>query len=349
MERLHEAVVYINKNNIQGSLVECGVYKGGSVMNMALTQLQFRNLAHIYLYDTYEGMTPSDEFDVNWRGITAARILKNPSKKCICSLEEVKKNVNLTNYPKEFLHFRKGDVASTLTKDIPQKIALLRVDVDWYKPTKITLEALYPKLVEGGVLILDDYGYWKGSRKATDEYFKKIGITPDFEPIEEGVSGVYCIKKTKPIKLNLGSKHRKLPGFDNLDKLFGWYFQSGLPKYKDNSVDGITISHALMFLKVEELQKFAKEMWRVLKPAGVVRITEDDTENPKSAWYKTGNLKSGPSCLTGPKMMRHELEQANFKVFDVDRKTTNFKDDSLMQTYRGGPPNVFFIEGVKKS
>ena len=67
------------------------------------------------------------------------------------------------------------------------------------------------------------------------------------------------------IKLNLGSKYRKLPGFDNLDKMFGWYFQEGLPQYSDQSVDGITISHALMFLTPSELRTFAKEMNRVLK------------------------------------------------------------------------------------
>jgi SAM-dependent methyltransferase len=150
-------------------------------------------------------------------------------------------------------------------------------------------------------------------------------------------------------KLNLGSKHRKLPGFDNLDKIFGWTFQDGLPKYKDGSVEGITISHALMFLTTSELNVFMKEAFRVLKVGGVIRITEDDTENPKSDMYKTGNIKSGPLCLTGPTMMRKVLEDAGLKVYDVDRKTTHFTDSSLMQAYRGGPPKRFFIEGIKTS
>ncbi|MBI2593037.1 class I SAM-dependent methyltransferase [Candidatus Daviesbacteria bacterium] len=149
------------------------------------------------------------------------------------------------------------------------------------------------------------------------------------------------------VKLNLGCKHRKLPGFDNLDKIYGWYFQDGLPQYPDGWVEGITISHALMFLTPAELEKFTKEMWRVLKTGGVVRITEDDTENPLSDMYKTGNIESGPRCLTGPKMMRKVLEGAGFKVYDVDPSTTHFKDKSLMQAYRGGPPKRFFIEGVK--
>ena len=149
------------------------------------------------------------------------------------------------------------------------------------------------------------------------------------------------------IKLNLGCKRRKLPGFDNLDKIYGWYFQDGLPQYAEVSVEGITISHALMFLDTFELEKFMKEMRRVLRVDGVVRITEDDTENPLSDMYGTGCVASGPRCLTGPAMMREMLEKAGFTVYDVDRTTTHFIDNSLMQAYRGGPPKFFFIEGVK--
>lgn len=194
MERLYESIVYINENNIEGAYVECGVYMGGSIMNMALTQLNYAKLVHIYLYDTFEGMTPPGDFDVNYRGVSASKILKRPSKRGICSLEQVKKNVSLTGYPQEFFHFRKGDVTVTLKEKVPEKISLLRLDTDWYESTKIELESLYPRLVKGGVLILDDYGYWKGARKATDDYFSSIGITPKFEPMESGVSGVIYIK-----------------------------------------------------------------------------------------------------------------------------------------------------------
>lgn len=195
MEKLHKSIVYIYKNKIEGAYVECGVFKGGSIMNMALTQLNYPKLVHIYLYDTFEGMTPQGKFDINHRGVSAARILRNPSKMCVCSIEQVKKNVSLTGYPQEFLHYRKGDVADTLHENIPEKIALLRLDTDWYESTRIGLEALYPKLVKGGVLILDDYGYWRGARKATDDYFSFIGIKPELEAMESGISGVSLIKK----------------------------------------------------------------------------------------------------------------------------------------------------------
>lgn len=195
MKKLFESVKYLNEKNIDGCFVECGVYKGGSIMNMALSQLNYDRKVDIYLYDTFEGMTPETEYDVNNQGVSARRILKKESKKCICSLEDVKKNVSLAGYPEEFLHYRKGDVAKTLLQDVPDKIALLRLDTDWYESTKIELEVLYPRLVKGGVLILDDYGYWLGARKAVDEYFAGMGIAPAFEKIDEGEGAVFCIKK----------------------------------------------------------------------------------------------------------------------------------------------------------
>lgn len=194
MEKLYQAVIQINKNNIEGDFVECGVYKGGSVMNMVLTQLNYKKRADIYLYDTFEGMTAETEYDVNYEGTPAQKILRRESKKCIASLEEVKRNVNITHYPEELLHYVKGDVAKTLLENVPERIALLRLDTDWYESTKIELEILYPKLVKGGILILDDYGYWKGARKASDDYFASIGIKPDFATMQKGISGVMFTK-----------------------------------------------------------------------------------------------------------------------------------------------------------
>lgn len=194
MRKLYESVIYLNEHQIDGAYVECGVFKGGSVMNMALTQLKFAKKVPIYLYDTFEGMTPGGSFDINYQGVSASEILRKPSKRCVCGLEQVKKNMSLTGYPQEYLHYCKGDIAITLKKEVPEKISLLRLDVDWYEPTKIGLEVLYPRLVKDGILILDDYGYWQGSRKATDEYFSFRGVNPAFQPIDEGVGAVFHIK-----------------------------------------------------------------------------------------------------------------------------------------------------------
>jgi hypothetical protein len=68
-------------------------------------------------------------------------------------------------------------VERTVPAAAPPALALLRLDTDWYESTRHELEHLYPRLSAGGVLIIDDYGHWKGSRRATDEF---IAATPDF-------------------------------------------------------------------------------------------------------------------------------------------------------------------------
>ena len=72
------------------------------------------------------------------------------------------------------IKFIKGDVRETLNenKNLPDKISLLRLDTDFYESTKKELEILYPRLQTNGVLIIDDYGFFSGSKKAFDEYFK---------------------------------------------------------------------------------------------------------------------------------------------------------------------------------
>lgn len=188
-ERLYgliEGVKYVIANNLPGSFVECGVWKGGSMMAIAETLLKLgisdRNL---YLYDTFSGMTAPTKEDNNYQEQTAAELLikdtKNKEESLVwaySSLEEVKSNIARIGYPSSHIHFVEGDVLKTIPAAETGEIALLRLDTDWYESTKHELQHLYPKLVNKGVLIIDDYGFWKGSRKATDEYFieNKISI-----------------------------------------------------------------------------------------------------------------------------------------------------------------------------
>ena len=59
-------------------------------------------------------------------------------------------------------------------ENIPKKIALLRLDTDWYQSTKIELEVLWDRLEPGAPCIIDDYGHWNGCRKAVNEFFEKL-------------------------------------------------------------------------------------------------------------------------------------------------------------------------------
>ncbi|WP_373511811.1 TylF/MycF/NovP-related O-methyltransferase [Persicitalea sp.] len=181
---LIRAAEYVIEQNIEGDFVECGVWRGGSAMAMALTleRRRARN-RQLYLYDTYEGMSEPTPEDESFAGETAKKLLDNSSREdargvwCYSTLEEVMQNVDSTRYPSSHLHFVKGKVEDTIPDQAPDKIALLRLDTDWYESTKHEMEHLFPRLRPGGVIIIDDYGHWKGCRRAVDEYLRDNGIS----------------------------------------------------------------------------------------------------------------------------------------------------------------------------
>ena len=175
---LIEAVNYIEKNGIKGDIVECGVWKGGSMMAVAQTLIELNNVTRtLYLYDTFEGMPPPKDVDVTVHGEKADELLQADTDKeknlkwAHSTLETVRENMGTTGYPVEKTKYIKGKVEDTIPGRIPSKIALLRLDTDWYDSTMHELKFLFPLLSRGGILIIDDYGYWQGARKAVDEYF----------------------------------------------------------------------------------------------------------------------------------------------------------------------------------
>jgi O-methyltransferase len=176
---LCNAVNYLVKNNIEGDFVECGVWRGGSTMAAIDTLMKTGDTSReIYLYDTYEGMSEPTEHDKVITGTAAGELMSTTDKEdptsvwCYSALEEVQQNVGSLKYPEGKVHYVKGKVEDTIPQTIPKKIALLRLDTDWYESTAHELKHLYPLLVKGGVIIIDDYGHWEGARKAVDEYIE---------------------------------------------------------------------------------------------------------------------------------------------------------------------------------
>ena len=178
-----EATRYIENNNIEGAIVECGVWKGGASMASMLTLLEMNGATRdYYLYDTYEGMNAPTEHDQTFEGksaqekFDATKIDADSSDWCRCSLDDVRENVLTSGYDADRIHFVKGKVEDSIPGTIPEKIALLRLDTDWYVSTKHELDHLFPLLEKGGPLLIDDYGHWDGVRKAVDEYFADNNI-----------------------------------------------------------------------------------------------------------------------------------------------------------------------------
>ena len=178
-----DAVRYLVSNGIKGDLVECGVWRGGNMVVAAQTLKKLGDESRrLFLYDTYEGMTPPSKEDVDYSGASAETLLAQTQKGtdiwCEASIEDVTANMRKTGYPESLVKLVKGPVEKTIPATIPQQLALLRLDTDWYESTKHELEHLYPLLVSGGVLIIDDYGHWQGARQAVDEYFARQNLKP---------------------------------------------------------------------------------------------------------------------------------------------------------------------------
>lgn len=180
---LYGAVNYVIDKDIPGDFVECGVWKGGSCLLIADTMVR-RGVTDrkIYLYDTFAGMSEPEDIDVRssskmkaypkWKALQR----EDHNEWCYSSLEEVKANLAHTLYPQDNFVFVKGKVEDTIPLIIPERIAILRLDTDWYSSTRHEMMHLFPLISPGGILIVDDYGALEGARKAVDEYLAEKGI-----------------------------------------------------------------------------------------------------------------------------------------------------------------------------
>jgi O-methyltransferase len=172
---LVRGVEYIVSAEIPGEVVECGVWRGGSMMAVARTLLQLGvSDRELYLYDTFEGMPDATDADVSiFHDVASERLAeaqRDDPLVCYAPFDVAYEGLKSTGYPMDRVHLTKGRVEETIPGEAPEHIALLRLDTDWYESTKHELVHLYPRLHERGVLIIDDYGHWQGARQAVDEY-----------------------------------------------------------------------------------------------------------------------------------------------------------------------------------
>ena len=175
------ATRYVTEHKIPGAIVECGVWRGGSMQAAARTLLALEDTGRdLYLFDTFEGMTPPTAEDVRSdSGQTAEQMLRQSDRRdlvwCVADLADVKAGMAPIGYPEEKVHYVVGKVEQTVPEQAPEEIAILRLDTDWYSSTRHELEHLYPRLASGGVLLIDDFGDWEGCRKAVEEFLAETG------------------------------------------------------------------------------------------------------------------------------------------------------------------------------
>jgi O-methyltransferase len=185
------ATRYVVDHRIPGSIVECGVWRGGSMQAVAHTLLaRGATDRDLHLFDTFQGMPQPTDKDRRHDGTLAADLLatraKTKSVWAVAGLEDVQAGMAETGYPSERIHFHPGMVEDTIPGQAPDRIAILRLDTDWYESTKAELEHLYDRVPSGGVIVIDDYGFWQGARQAVDEFLDRTGARLLLVPMASG-------------------------------------------------------------------------------------------------------------------------------------------------------------------
>jgi O-methyltransferase len=172
LHNLYCAARYIVSAGIPGDFVECGVFMGGSVMMMEHVLLRHDRSKdrRIFALDTFSGFVRrSEELDIDIiTGLPAC--LPDPFDSSAGAIE------NMTSVGFSRLCVVKGDVLDTIPSLDAKQISLLRLDTDTYDTTKFELDQLYDRVVPGGVVIVDDYGYTFGCKKAVDDFVSSRAI-----------------------------------------------------------------------------------------------------------------------------------------------------------------------------
>ncbi|MBA2327923.1 MAG: class I SAM-dependent methyltransferase [Actinobacteria bacterium] len=172
---LYEATRYVVRNRVAGAIVECGVWRGGGMMVVARALLDAGEPdRELFLFDTFAGMVEPGPLDRRTDDTPAGEVLDSDQEYwCVSTIDEVRQALSKVAYPPDRIELVAGKVEETVPARAPERIALLRLDTDWYESTRHELVHLFPRISPGGVLIVDDYGYWKGARQAVDEYVRE--------------------------------------------------------------------------------------------------------------------------------------------------------------------------------
>lgn len=211
--------------------------------------------------------------------------------------------------------------------------------VTWYSTYRVDAAGNPHRTTHGTRVELDDREA-KLKRAALNCYTSQIERAGTAMHFEQPLNEFYA----DTIRLNLAGGINPIDGYVNLDKTTGWNFEDGLDCYPAGSVEAITISHALMYVDLEDWPAVFAELSRVLAPGGVVRITEDAIGAPGS---NRPTIRPNAKVATTEDLVAAHLNAAGLAPFDVEPAETTFVDSTLIQRNYGEPPDVFHLEARK--
>lgn len=177
LNNLWRLAQYMDIHQVAGDIVECGTYKGGTAAALAATMLNnpLNNQRHLWLYDSFAGMPQTTEKD----GVDASNWVGS----CVAAQDDVEAALALVGLPQDRYTIRPGWFSQTFQQPLPDRIALLHCDADWYESVTEVLDTMYDRIVDGGCVVFDDFGFWEGCREAVFDFCKRRNIAPLIERV----------------------------------------------------------------------------------------------------------------------------------------------------------------------
>ena len=165
------SMILRNPDLDDGSIVECGTWRGGMSAGMIEAAGLHRTF---HFFDSFEGLPPAGEYD----GERAKEFQNDTSSptyydNCTASLEEFEETMSMTRCPGKNIGIHKGFFDNTLPEFSCPPIAALRLDGDWYESTMVCLEKFWDYILPGGLILIDDYYAWEGCSRAVHVFLVK--------------------------------------------------------------------------------------------------------------------------------------------------------------------------------
>lgn len=183
LSNVYDLTELIENNRLPGAIVECGVWRGGCAAVMAAVAAKARSHRRIWLFDSFEGMPEASSEDIGEDAQCLSGNLRSgrlvPIGTNVASIDEVRNLLfNTLRLEENNVTIVRGWFQNTVPEYQSRigPIAILRIDGDWYESTRVCIENLYDNVVDGGYVIIDDYGFFPGCKKAVDEFVERRAL-----------------------------------------------------------------------------------------------------------------------------------------------------------------------------
>lgn len=187
----------ISRSSNVANFAECGCYKGHSsfAISKILKDNNFKE--KFYIFDSFEGLSnPTDNDILDSDGKSVRQDLKS-----MLSGDNLKFIGDYESYKKlmldfDFINIKKGWIPERFCDVEDLRFSFVHIDVDIYEPTLDSLKFFYKRLINGGVIVIDDYSrpYWPGCDRAVNEFIKAIPEDSDYRFFEVPLGGAVLTK-----------------------------------------------------------------------------------------------------------------------------------------------------------